>query len=411
MAFGMSLKQQKEYQRMKLSDAKIKASKPKTNSKSPLKLSDGEGLYLFVMPNGKKSWRFLFQYLGKPKTYVIGSYPEYSLKDAREERLKLRRMVIEGMNPVEERQKQREEIATAEEHTFGFLAKEWYELRKDKWKPRYADEVWKRLQEDILPYMGDMHIKEIEPPFLLSVIRKIEARGAIDLSKRQLQKCGEIFKYAIAIGKAVRDPSQDIQPALKTYKTEHFAAIDTRELPQFVKDLDRNTGRLYPSTCNAIWLMMLTFVRTGELINAEWKEIDFERSEWIIPAQRMKMGKSHIVPLSKQAIEILQHQKTLAGTWPHVFPSNVKPQKTISNNTILGGLKRMGYKGRMTGHGFRALAMSTIKQELHYRHEVVDRQLAHVPKSKIDRAYDRAKFLDERTVMMQEWSDYIYSLV
>lgn len=179
------------------------------------------------------------------------------------------------------------------------------------------------------------------------------------------------------------------------------------ELPEFIQSIDRNEARLYQNTRNALKLIMLTFVRTSELINARWEEIDFEKKEWVIPAERMKMGKEHIVPLSRQAIEILKDQKEIAGHWPLVFPSSVKPQKSISNNTILGAIKRLGYKGLMTGHGFRALAMSTIKQELGYRHEVVDRQLAHVPKNKIDKAYDRALFLKDRKVMMQEYADFL----
>ena len=248
---------------------------------------------------------------------------------------------------------------------------------------------------------------EIEPPLLLHVIRKIENRGAYELAKRQLQKCGEIFRYAIATGKALRDPSQDIKEALMPVRKEHFAAIDVKELPEFIAALERNDARLYQSTRNALKLIMLTFVRTSELINATWEEIDFDNKEWVIPAERMKMGKVHIVPLSRQAIEVLENQKILAGQWPLVFPSSVKPRNSISNNTILGALKRLGYQGRMTGHGFRALAMSAIKQELGYRHEVVDRQLAHVPKNKIDKAYDRALFLRERKIMMQEWADYL----
>jgi len=242
------------------------------------------------------------------------------------------------------------------------------------------------------------------------VIRKIENRGAHELAKRQLQKCGEIFRFAIAEGKAVRDPSADIKEALKPFKKTHFAALDAEELPDFITAIEANDARLYRSTRNALKLIMLTFVRTSELINARWDEINWEKKQWIIPADRMKMGKEHVVPLSDQAIAILEDQKEIATHWPLIFPSSVKPQKSISNNTILGAIKRLGYQYRMSGHGFRALAMSTIKQELGYRHEVVDRQLAHVPKSKVDKAYDRAPFIQERTKMMQEWADYLDSI-
>lgn len=393
---------------MKLNDKKCRDAKPlDPPSKSPRKLADGHGLYLFVMPDGAKYWRFVYRFNGKQKTQALGVYPEVGLKDARGLRAASRKLVSEGKDPVLEKKKQKALYQQDNTNTFKAVALEWYENRKHIWKPRYADEVIKRLEDDIFPEIGDYPIKEIEPPLLLQVIRKIEKRGAHELAKRQLQKCGEIFRYAIACGKGVRDPSNDIKEALKPVKKEHFAALDVSELPEFIQSIDRNEARLYQNTRNALKLIMLTFVRTSELINARWEEIDFEKKEWVIPAERMKMGKEHIVPLSRQAIEILKDQKEIAGHWPLVFPSSVKPQKSISNNTILGAIKRLGYKGRMTGHGFRALAMSTIKQELGYRHEVVDRQLAHVPKNKIDKAYDRALFLKDRKVMMQEYADFL----
>ena len=389
---------------MRLSAIQIKTAKPKEKD---YKLFDGEGLFLLVKKSGKKHWRLKYRFLGKEKLLAIGPYPVISLQDAREARLEAKKLLSKGIDPVAHKKDTKEAALRNVENSFHSIALEWYENRKHLWKPRYAQDVLKRLEEDIFPHIGKMPIKDIEPPTLLGVIRKIEQRGALDLAKRQLQKCGEIFRFAIAEGKAIRDPSADIKEALKPIKKGHFAALDVRELPEFLEALGRNNARLYKGTRNALQLIMLTFVRTSELINARWDEIDFERKEWIIPAERMKMGKEHIVPLSDQAIDILKDQKEIAGQWPLVFPSSVKPRQSISNNTILGAIKRLGYQGRMTGHGFRALAMSAIKQELGYRHEVVDRQLAHVPKSKIDKAYDRAMFLDERRVMMQDWANYI----
>lgn len=392
---------------MKLKATQIKAAKPKEKD---YKLFDGEGLFLLVQKNGSRHWRMKYRFLKKEKLLAIGPYPMVSLQEAREAKLKARKLLADGIDPVAHKGETRDEAIRNSKNTFQSIAMEWYENRKDIWKKRYADDVIKRLEDDIFPHIGKMPIKDIEAPLLLEVIRRIERRGAIDLAKRQLQKCGEIFRYAIATGQASRDPSSDIKEALKPAKKEHFAALDVRELPEFLEAMDTNKARLYQSTLNALNLIMLTFVRTSELINARWEEIDFERREWVIPAERMKMGKEHIVPLSDQAIEILKDQQKIAEPWPLVFPSPVKPQKSISNNTILGAIKRLGYQGRMTGHGFRALAMSGIKQELGYRHEVVDRQLAHVPGNKIDKAYDRAKFLDERRVMMQDWADYIDKL-
>ncbi len=194
---------------------------------------------------------------------------------------------------------------------------------------------------------------------------------------------------------------------LKPAPKGHFAALDVKDLPEFIQALEKNDARLYPHTRRAIKLLMLTFVRTSELINARWDEFDLENAEWIIPAARMKMRKDHIVPLSRQTVAILKEQKEETGQWRFVFPNQARPKKSMSNNTVLKALERMGYKGRMTGHGFRALAMSTIKEKLGYRHEVVDRQLVHAPRNKIDAAYDRAKFLDERKIMMQRWADYL----
>ena len=391
-------------------DIDYQTLKNATREKYGPKIWVGGGLYLELHKNGGKYWRLKYRFNGKEKRLALGVFDTVSIIEAREKRDEAKKILSQGKDPLQERKKDKAAAQQNSENTFEAIALEWYENRKDIWKPRYADEVIKRLKEDIFPEIGSYPIKEIEPPLLLQTIRKIEARGAYDLAKRQLQKCGEIFRYGIATGRAVRDPSSDIKEALKPTKKEHFAALDPEELPEFLKDLGQNRARLYTTTINAMKLMLLTFVRTKELIEATWDEIDFERKRWVIPAERMKMGKEHIVPLADQVIEILKEQKEIAGKWPHLFPSPNKPRQSISNNTILVALKRMGYQGRMTGHGFRALAMSTIKERLGYRHEVVDRQLAHVPKSKIDRAYDRARFLDERTVMMQEWADYIDQL-
>lgn len=350
---------------MKLSDLECRNAPPNDSpSKTPRKLADGEGLYLWVMPNGRKYWRFKYRFHGKPKEYAIGVYPEVSLKEARYKKYDARKLLAKGKDPLQERKREKLLSQENSKNTFKVVALEWYENRKDRWRPRYADEVIIRLENDIFPEIGDYPIRDIEPPLLLEVIRKIEKRGAYDLAKRQLQKCGEIFRYGIATGKVTRDPSNDIKDALKPIKKGHFAALDVKELPEFIKVLERNDARLYKNTRNAINLIMLTFVRTSELINARWDEIDFERKEWVIPAERMKMGKEHIVPLSWQAIKILEDQKEISSHRPLVFPSSCKPRKSISNNTILGALKRLGCQGRMTGHGFRALAMSAIKQEL-----------------------------------------------
>lgn len=252
-----------------------------------------------------------------------------------------------------------------------------------------------------------MPLRDITPPVLLGIIRKIERRGAVETAKRMLQDCGAIFTYAVATGCADTNPAWGLHKVLKAQKKTHYAALTVEELPGLIMAMDSNTARLYPQTIRAMRLLMLTFVRTGELIQATWDEIAWETARWNIPAERMKMRRSHIVPLSRQALEVLEEQRAQTGDQGHIWPSVVRPAQHMSNNTILGALKRMGYQGRMTGHGFRALAMTAIKEKLGYRHEVVDRQLAHAPRSKIDAAYDRAQFIDERTKMMQDWADYL----
>lgn len=396
---------------MKLTETKCKNAKPNPpTSKAPKKYTDGDGLSLWVMPNGAKYWRLAYRFCGKQKDHAIGVYPEVSLKEAREKRLEARKLLAQNIDPNVNRKKQQVMAQEKNANTFEAVGREWYENRKIIWNPRYAEGVLNRLESDIFSEIGSIPIREIEPQVLLQTIRKIEKRNALEIARRQLQKCGEIFRYAIACGKADRDPSNDIKGALKPIKRGNYAAIEVKELPDFLKALEKNDARLYRSTRNAIKLIMLTFVRTSELINAEWQEIDFDAKLWTIPAARMKMRKEHLVPLSKQALAILADQKEISGSRPLLFPSNVRPRQSISNNTILSGISSLGFKGRMTGHGFRALAMSAIKQELGYRHEVVDRQLAHVPKSKVDKAYDRALFLNDRTVMMQDWANYIDTL-
>ncbi|MHA1539811.1 MAG: tyrosine-type recombinase/integrase [Alphaproteobacteria bacterium] len=392
---------------MPLKDIQIKNAEIRSKQ---YKLSDEKGLYVLVRPSGSKLWQMKYRFQGKEKVLSFGPYPEVSLKEARERRDDARKLLRDEIDPLQ--QKKAEKLKQIDHSTtFEAVALEWYENRKERWTKSYAEDVIKRLKKEIFPHIGSLPIRDIEPPMLLEVIRKIENRGALELAERQLQKCGEIFRYGIACGKVIRDPSNDIKEALKPKIKGHYAALDVKELPDFIHTLERNDARLYRTTQNAMKLMMLVFLRTSELIGARWEEFDFERKEWLVPAERMKMKKEHIVPLARQTIELLEEQRSIAGHYDLVFPSPVKPLQSISNNTLLGAIRRMGYKGRMTGHGFRALAMSSIKQELGWRHEVIDRQLAHAKKNKIDAAYDRAMFLDDRKMMMQEWADYLDEIV
>ena len=391
---------------MPLTDIKCKKAKP---SEKPQKLFDSHGLYLEIMPNGSKYWRQKYRYLGKEKRLAIGVYPIITLAEAREKRDEARKLLASGQDPSATKQLNRRNAILETQNTFEKLGREWFEKNHARWTPKHAEAILYRLEKDVFKDIGHVPVREITPSRLLETIRKIEARGAHELARRARGMCEQIFAYGIGTEKADRNVAQDLRGTLEAFKRGHMAAIDIDEIPDFLKKLDDPDLRIYPQTRRATKLLMLTFVRTSELRFATWDEIDFERAVWEIPAERMKMRKPHIVPLSQQVIQIFLEQKeyTKCINTDWVFPNQVRPKDAMSEGTVLGAIKRMGYKGTMTGHGFRALAMSTIKERLGYRHEVVDRQLAHAQRNKIDAAYDRAKFLDERKKMMQEWADYL----
>jgi len=389
---------------MPLTNTACKNAKPRAKL---YKKADSQGLFLQVMPNGSRYWRFKYRFMGKEKVLALGVYPEVTLAEAREKKNQARKLLASGIDPAIARQQQKHLAALSSENTFEAVAKEWHENNKSRWSKNYAKNTLYRLEQDIFPIIGMLAINTITAPQLLSALTQIQKRGAIEVAHRLMQTCGQVFRYAIATGRAERNPAPDLRGALKPVKHIHFAALEAKDLPEFLKAFERNDARLYPPTRHALQLLMLTFVRTSELINAKWEEFDLEAMEWVIPAWRMKMKKAHIVPLSRQAVEILKEQQKLTGQWDNVFPNRIHPDKFMSNNTVLKALEGLGYKGKMTGHGFRALAMSTIKEKLNYRHEVVDRQLAHAPRNKVDAAYDRAKFLDDRKRMMQDWANYL----
>jgi integrase len=394
---------------MPLTDIKCKNTKP---TDKPQKLGDSGGLYLQVMPNGAKYWRMKYRIHGREKLLALGVYPETTLSEARDKRDAARKMVAQGTDPSAQKKEKKHLAALNAENTFEPLAREWHSKNKAKWKEKHGQDILIRLEKDIFPEIGNLPVRDITAPRLLSAIRKMEERGAHELARRARGTCEQIFAYGIGTGKADRNIALDLRGTLEAFKRGHYAAFDADELPAFLSKLEKNEARLYPQTIRATKLLMLTFVRTSELINAAWDEFDFANKVWNIPAERMKKGRPHLVPLSRQAIELFNEQKEDTNIFqtPYVFPSQIEPRKPMSNGTILGGIKRMGYKGEMTGHGFRSLAMSTIKERLGYRHEIPDLQLAHSKGNKIDAAYDRAKFIEERTKMMQDWADYIDTL-
>ena len=396
-----------------LTELQVKNAKPRLK---PYKLFDGGGLFLEVMPTGSRIWRQRFRQLnGKENTLTFGPYPEITLQDARERRLEARRLQLQGIDPGKQRDDAKRFAAEQASNTFEKVAHEWYENKVPTWSERTAKNMIQRLEADIFPKIGHRPIADIKHRELIATLRKIEERGATEIAHRLKAVCSQIFSYAIQCGLADRNLVVDMKDVLKTKRASHYAAIDADELPVFLSALARNEARMFEPTRIALRLMLLIFVRTSELIETPWCEVDLETGEWIIPWQRMKRGKltvnpdmtNHHVCLSRQALALLRQLHTMTGRSTYLFPNQRDHGKPISNNTLLVALARMGYKGRMTGHGFRALAMSTIKECLGYRHEVVDRQLAHAPKDKVASAYDRAQFLAERRKMMQEWADYL----
>ena len=396
-----------------LTDVQVKNAKP---GEKPYKLFDGGGLYLQVMPTGAKLWRMKFrQANGKENCLAFGIYPDISLGRAREQRAEARRLKTDDIDPAQAKKEKARLAAAKAAQTFEKLAREWHSNKLSTWHKTTAKDTLRRLETDIFPQIGAMPIAAITHQDMIKALRKIESRGAQEVAHRVKATCARIFSYANQQGIENRNPARDLNDVLKPVMAGHFAAITADELPAFLAAMDKNDARLFKPTRIALRLMMLLFLRTSELIETPWSEINLETGEWVIPWQRMKRGKltvnpdktNHHVCLSSQALELLQDLHTLTGGNVYLFPNQRDHKKPMSNGAILMALKRMGYQNRMTGHGFRALAMSTIKEKLGYRHEVVDRQLAHAQKDKVASAYDRATFLKERKKMMQEWADYL----
>jgi integrase len=398
-----------------LTDIQVKTAKPKDK---PYTLADGGGMYLEVMPSGSKIWRMSYrQENGKNNRLTFGAYPEVSLLDARKKRLDAKKLKAAGNDPAQAKRIEKLHRATSNANTFEAVAREWHTNKLDTWQARTATNILHRLEKDVFPLIGKHPITDIKAPVMLDVLRQIEKRGALDMAKRQGQVCGQIFRYAIACGKAEIDPVPSLRGALKQTSKGHHAAITPDELPEFLRAFEKIEGRMYAPTRIMFRLMMLTFVRTSELTTTEWSEIDLENEDWIIPWQRMKMGKKKLNPrkvdhhvfLPSQGWELLRELHEHTGNSRYLFTNLRDPSQPATNFGILAAVKRMGYSGKMTGHGFRSLAMGIIKERLGYRHEVVDRQLSHASGDTYGEAYDRALFLDERKAMMQQYADFLYS--
>ncbi|MBU0800757.1 MAG: integrase arm-type DNA-binding domain-containing protein [Alphaproteobacteria bacterium] len=378
----------------------------------PYKCADGHGLYLLVTPKGAKYWRQRYRYRGVGKELAHGVYPAVSLQEARQARDKALGTLKDGKDPLIARKSEKLGRAADGEPTFERIGRRWHEVNSTRWKPRHARTVMSRLELDIFPRIGDMPINTIPTTSLYSVLREIEERGALDVVRRNLQYLRHIYDHAISMGVTENNKARLISTsAFNSNPQKNRAAIDKDDLPEFLKKIDSVQHAFAPEVILAVRLMMLTFVRTAELIRAEWSEIDFQNALWIVPEARTK-GKSpeHHVPLSTQSLEILRKLHKLSGHQNWVFPSRLKPKKPISTNAILSVLYHMEYKGKMTGHGFRALAMTILLEDIGRPLPEIDQQLGHKTKSPNGEAYDRAKYLHARKEMMQLWADYIDSV-
>jgi integrase len=389
-----------------LSDADCRNA---TSGQSSIKkLSDGGGLYLWVSADGSKYWRLRYWLAGKEKTLSLGVYPVVTLKEARGKRDAERKLLSADLDPSAERKASRHRQRVAAANSFEAVAREWYGKQLHTWVSSHALDVLRRLEVNLFPDLGRRPIAALEAPELLACIGKIEKRGAYDLAHRVLQVSGQVFRYGIAAGYCKRDLTADLRGALTPHKAKHQAAVRPEELPALLRAIDGYETIGDRQTRLALQLLTLTFVRTGELIGAVWDEIDDEAALWVIPAERMKMKTEHIVPLSAQSLAILAELKELCGGSRFVFPGRNR-DKPISNNTMLFALYRLGYKGKMTGHGFRAVA-STILNEQGYNRDVIERQLAHCERDEVRGAYNRAEYLPQRRTMVQEWANHLDKL-
>lgn len=398
-----SVKRRERNKREALTDKVIAKAKP---AEKPYKLTDGNGLYMLITPSGGKLWRWKYTQGGKEKVLALGSYPTVTLSEARTACAEERRKLFAGVDPAAQRKADKIAQAVSNANSFKSVALLWWEQWRKARTPHHADAILRRMEQNIFPHLGHRPITEIEAPELVAMAKAVQARGVVDLPKRTMQNSNQIFRYAIAHGLAKRNPAAEIRPSdvLASHTPKNLARIESKELPDLLRHIDAYQGS--PVTRLAIRLMALTFVRTSELIGAQWAEIDLEAARWDIPAARMKKKTPHIVPLSQQAINILETLKLISGGGVLVFPGERNPAKPMSNNTILKALERMGYKGKMTGHGFRGLA-STLLHEQGYNHEHIELQLAHINRDEVSAAYNHALYLEPRAKMMQEWADYL----
>lgn len=391
---------------MSLTDTKIRKLKPKEKE---FKVSDEKGLYLIITPKGKMLWKQKIYFEGKEQKLSHGPYPDVSLKTAREKRDQARSDAANGIDPAYKKKAKKLSKQLGIENNFAAIATEWHLKFSEKWSPDHGKRILERLKKDIFPWIGKRPIAEITAKDLLDVLSRIESRGAIETAHRVLQNCGQIFRYAIQTSRATQDITSSLRGALQPVKQKHHASIiEPKAIGALLRAIDGYQGHLV--TKCALRIAPLVFVRPGELRQAEWAEINFETNEWHIPAEKMKMREKHIVPLSQQVISILQELIPLTGNGKYVFPSIRTPNRPMSNNTVLGALRRLGYTSdEMTGHGFRSMAC-TLLNEQGWNRDAIERQLAHAERSKVRASYNYAQYIPERQKMMQAWADYLQEI-
>lgn len=395
----------------KLNDKSIQAEKP---SEKPRKLADGDGLTLVIQPNGKKLWWFRYRYAGKPKTLSIGEYPAITLKDAREHAAQARKLLANGADPHEEKKRAKTlliESAAEPVDTVEQISREWFEKFGQQWVESHGSKISRRLERDLYPHLGKTEIKAVTPSALLSALRRVEARGALETAHRLLQNCGQIWRYAVATGRAERDITQDLRGALPPARETHLGAItEPREIGALLRNIEEYKGSEVVRA--ALRLAPLVFVRPGELRQAKWEEFDLPSRLWTIPAGRMKAKRPHVVPLSDQTVALLNDLRAVHSS-DYLFPSPRAMTRCLSDVALLAALRRMGYtKEEMTAHGFRALASTNLEQ-LGYDVRLIELQLAHADQDQVRAAYKRETHLlrlDERKEMMQRWADYLEQL-
>jgi integrase len=387
---------------MPLTDTALRAVKPSGKTQ---KLFDGNGLYLLVTPKGAKSWRFKYYFQGREKLLSLGPYPLVPLKEARERVMAARKVLEGGIDPSAQRQREKHQAQV----TFELVALEWHEKQTAKWTPKYAEATMNRMKRNLFPAIGSRPVNEVSAPEILAILRKVEARGIIGTAHALKYICSCVMRYAIATGRAERDPAADLRGALTPHVKKHRPALTAPEsVGRLMHAIYNYQGSLVVKS--ALQLMAFTFCRTGEIRFAEWKEFDFEDKLWRIPGERMKMNRDHLVPLSKQAIAVLEKLRAYSGSGQYVFPSYTSESKPFGGTALQRAIHLMGFeKGEMCPHGFRSMA-STLLNELGFNADWIERQLAHVPHEQVRGIYNRAEYLPERRKMLQKWCDYLDTL-